>query len=163
MGIIAECEHCLAEYDAKRSTSRFCGPKCKQAFYRNRIAEPVTLSPKRVTLTQAKCVTVTEGKCWCCGGSIQAGLVCCGPCAWSGKAKAKRAGAYPPLLTDRTPEQMETDLRSTRLTGGYTMTASERANYKPASELKPGEYNHVSKLGDEDYDGVCTEKKAGAC
>ena len=36
------------------------------------------------------------------------------------------------------------------------MTESEREGYKPASELKPGEYNHISKLGDADYNGVCT-------
>ena len=59
------------------------------------------------------------GVCWCCGNRIPDGTVCCGPCAWSGKAKAERAGRYPPLLTDRTPEQMETDLCSLTLTGGY--------------------------------------------
>jgi len=53
--IIAECEHCLTEYDAKRSTSRFCGPKCKQAFYRNRMKTDVTV-------TAAKPVTVTGAK-----------------------------------------------------------------------------------------------------
>ena len=36
------------------------------------------------------------------------------------------------------------------------MTASARANYKPASELGPGEVNHVSKPGDQDYDSICT-------
>ena len=50
--ITTECEYCLAEYDAKRSTSRFCGPKCKQAFYRNRMKPGVTLR-------DAKVVTVT--------------------------------------------------------------------------------------------------------
>jgi len=53
--ITAECEHCLAEYDAKRSTSRFCGPKCKQAFYRNRMKPNVTLrDAKSVTVTKAE-------------------------------------------------------------------------------------------------------------
>ena len=31
------------------------------------------------------------------------------------------------------------------------LTAFERKHYKPASELKPGELNPVSKLGDEHY------------
>lgn len=35
-------------------------------------------------------------------------------------------------------------------------TESDREGYKPASELKPGEYNHVSKPGDADYDGIVT-------
>ncbi len=26
-------------------------------------------------------------KCWCCGNVIPEGTVCCGPCAWSGRAK----------------------------------------------------------------------------
>ena len=54
MAIIAECEWCNSEYDAKRSTSRFCGPKCKQAFYRNRMNPGVTLrDDKSVTVTKA--------------------------------------------------------------------------------------------------------------
>lgn len=126
MAIIAECEQCLTEYDAKRSTSRFCSPKCKQTFYRNRIkpavTDNVTVTPESVTLSAEPDVTVTQsdgyssrgvsGKCWCCGDDTHPGLVCCGPCAWSGRAKEKRAGRYPPLLTDRTPAQMETDLHS---------------------------------------------------
>ncbi len=31
-----------------------------------------------------------QPKCWCCGNDIPVGTVCCGPCAWPGKAKAKR-------------------------------------------------------------------------
>ncbi len=100
-------------------------------------------------------IVAIPGQCWCCGNDIGPGLVCCGPCAWSGKAKEKRAGRYPPLLTDRTPKQMEVDLRTPHLTG-YEMTATERANYKPADQLGKGEHNHVSKPGDADYDGVCT-------
>ena len=38
------------------------------------------------------------------------------------------------------------------------MTESECEGYKPASELKPGEYNHVSKPSDADYNGVCTSE-----
>ena len=57
MGIIAECKQCLQEYDAKRSTSLFCSPKCKQAFYRNRMkGVTVTLTTNKET----KSVTVTD-------------------------------------------------------------------------------------------------------
>lgn len=41
------------------------------------------------------------------------------------------------------------------------MKASERASYKPASELGPGEFNHVSKPGDADYVGVMAEPRIG--
>lgn len=135
---MAKCKQCRRDYEAKRSTSSYCSPKCKQEFYRNRM-------PKLVTLRDAKPVTVTKGKCWCCNADIELGLVCCGPCAWSGKAAAKRAGAYPPLLTDRTPDQMEADLHTTKLTGGYQMTDYEREHYVPASQLKAGQYNPASK------------------
>ena len=48
-----KCKQCGKEYEAKRSTSVYCGPKCKQEFYRNR------MSPA-VTVRNAKAVTVTE-------------------------------------------------------------------------------------------------------
>ncbi len=40
------------------------------------------------------------------------------------------------------------------------MSQSERKNYKPASELKPGELNKVSKPGDADYVPQCETTKA---
>ena len=85
---MANCKQCGREYEAKRSTSSYCSPKCKQEFYRNRV---VTVTPS-VTLTPSKPVTLTKGKCWCCGKDIEPILVCCQECAWSGKAAAKRAG-----------------------------------------------------------------------
>jgi hypothetical protein len=139
-----QCKQCGQDYKAKRNTSSYCSPKCKQEFYRNRI-RPV------VTLRDAKPVTVTKGKCWCCGKDIAPILVCCQECAWSGKAAAKRAGAHPPLFTDRTPKEMETDLHTLKLTGDYKLTDYEREHYKPASQLLPGQVNPVSKPGDEHY------------
>ena len=147
MAITAECKYCRREYDAKRRTSLYCSPKCKQEFYRNRMSKPVTLSSKSVTLKNAKPVTVTKGKCWCCGIDIAPILVCCQECAWSGKAAAKRAGAYPPLLTSRTPNQMETDLHILRPTGDHKMTVMERLFYRPAHQLLPGETNFISLPG----------------
>ena len=47
--------------------------------------------------------------------------------------------------------------KGVQLSSTYQMTASEQANYKPAIKLGSGEYNPVSKPGDEDYDGVHTE------
>jgi len=38
------------------------------------------------------------------------------------------------------------------------MTDYEREHYKPASQLRPGQYNPVSKPGGADYNGVCTEE-----
>lgn len=144
---MAKCKQCGTEYEAKRSTSSYCGPKCKQEFYRNRIPKSVTVSPESVTLRDAKSVTVTKGKCWCCGATIAKILVCCQECAWSGRAAAKRAGAYPPLLTDRTPDQMHTDLHTLRPTGNHKMTVMERLFYRPASQLLSGQTNFVSLPG----------------
>ena len=56
---MANCKQCGQEYEAKRSTSHYCSPKCKQEFYRNRMT-PVTVTP--VTLRDAKPVTVTSPK-----------------------------------------------------------------------------------------------------
>jgi len=54
---MAKCKQCSKEYEAKRSTSSYCSPKCKQEFYRNRM-KGVTVTP--VTLSNAKPVTVTD-------------------------------------------------------------------------------------------------------
>ena len=148
---MASCNQCGKEYEAKRSTSSYCSPKCKQEFYRNRA---VTLIPKSVTVRGTKSVTVIKGKCWCCGKDVEPILVCCQECAWSGKASAKRAGAYPPLLTDQTPAQMETDLHTLKISDDYVMTDFEREHYRPANQLQ-GQYNPVSKPGDSHYEPMC--------
>lgn len=54
---MAQCKQCGREYEAKRSTSSYCGPKCKQAFYRNRMNND-NVTP--VTVSSNKSVTVTE-------------------------------------------------------------------------------------------------------
>ena len=60
-----KCKQCNKEYEAKRSTSEYCSPKCKQEFYRNS-TKPVTVTP--VTLRDAKPVTVTSlEQCRYCG------------------------------------------------------------------------------------------------
>ena len=47
------CKQCNTEYDAKRSTSLYCSPACKQESYRNSMSKPVTLSNDQpVTLTE---------------------------------------------------------------------------------------------------------------
>ena len=54
---MANCKQCGQEYEAKRSTSHYCSPKCKQEFYRNRMkGVTVTL----VTAKETKSVTVTD-------------------------------------------------------------------------------------------------------
>lgn len=53
-----KCKQCGVEYEAKRSTSSYCSPKCKQEFYRNRI----NAKPEIVTLTQDKLVTVIKAE-----------------------------------------------------------------------------------------------------
>lgn len=127
---MGKCAYCgINEVEGKAKT---CSSKCRKALSR---------SVTSVTDNQCDGSSVTDhiqsipGKCWCCGDDIGPGLVCCGPCAWSGRAKEKRAGRYPPLLTDRTPEQMERDLHSKELTGPIPVV--------------------VGVPGDEDYNGIC--------
>ena len=147
---MANCKQCGKEYESKRSTSSYCSSKCRHEFYRNRMsnAKPISnANAKNVTLSNNAKIS---GTCWCCGKSIEPILVCCQECAWSGEAAVKRAGAYPPLLTDLTPGQMETDLHTLKLSSDYKMTDFEREHYRSANQLQ-GQYNPVSKPGDDDY------------
>jgi len=45
---MAKCMNCGKDYEAKRSTSSYCSPACKQAFYRNRM---VSVTGESVTVT----------------------------------------------------------------------------------------------------------------
>ena len=149
---MANCKQCNKDYQAT-GRSLYCSPACKQTFYRNRAAnvtaKRVTIASKSVTMTTFKAIVTPatiKGRCWCCGATIAKILVCCQECAWSGRAAAKRAAAYPPLLTDRTPDQMHTDLHTLRPTN-HKMTVMERLFYRPASQLLPGQTNFVSLPG----------------
>jgi len=164
---MAKCAYCGADVpqtEGKRA-KLYCNDKCRMAFVRKAsITERKPLTKPLTNITEQKPIKATSGVCWCCGAEIPKGTVCCGPCAWSGRAE--RAGSYPPLLTDRTPEQMEIDLNSLTLTGDCQMTDYEREHYKPASELAKGEHNPVrpvSKPGQEridaHYAGVCDDSR----
>ena len=55
-----KCLKCGKDYEPKRSTSKYCSSKCKQASYRNKVSvtQPeVTVTP--VTLSGSEPVTVT--------------------------------------------------------------------------------------------------------
>lgn len=144
---MAVCKRCGVEYEAKRSTSQYCGDACRLTAYKN----AKQLRAER----NAKVEEVeTVNTCRYCGAEIDHRLVCCMDCATSGKAEAARAGSYPPTLTDRTPNEMETDLHTATLTRGYELTEYEKQHYKPASQLASGQYNPVSKPGDVDYEGT---------
>ena len=153
------CKQCGKEYEAQRSTSEYCSQSCKKKFYRDRLKAveervPVSVplsTSQNVPLKSANPIKAIKGKCWCCGKDIEPILVCCQECAWSGKAAEKRAGAYPPLLTDRSPRQMDIDLSTLKFTGGYKMTDFENENYVPA-EFLDGRHNPVSKPGDASYE-----------
>jgi len=116
-----KCLNCgseVAQTEGKRQRM-YCNDACRVAFNRNarRTNEQGITEQPLPNSSNPNTITEQAGKCWCCGGDVQAGLVCCGPCAWSGKAKEERGGRYPPLLTSRTPTQMEADLHSKGLTG----------------------------------------------
>ena len=134
-----KCKQCGKEYQSKRITSSYCGPKCKQEFYRNRMkGVTVTL----VTAKETKSVTVTDitNPCVYCGKQLEfAILKCCYNCALEQPAKVSPATDGHALASRPALE----------FTG--KLTDFEREHYKPASELKPGKYNPVSKPGDSHY------------
>ena len=136
---MAKCSNCGKEYESKRITSSYCGPKCKQEFYRNRMKDvTVTL----VTAKETKSVTVTDvaNPCKYCGKQLDfAILECCSDCALKQPTKVSPARAGHILASRPALE----------FTG--KLTDFEREHYKPASELKPGQYNPVSKPGDNHY------------
>ena len=134
------CKQCGKEYKPKRNTSSYCGSNCKQEFYRNRMKDvTVTL----VTAKETKSVTVTgvTNPCKYCGKQLDfAILECCYNCALKQPTKASPAQDGH-ILASRP---------SLEFTG--KLTDFERERYKSASELKPGQYNPVSKPGDSHYE-----------
>lgn len=128
---MSKCKNCGKDYKAN-GRSLYCSPACKQTFYRNRI--PI-VTGRNVTIEPGR-VTIAKGKCWCCGKTIAPILTCCQECAWSGKAAAKRAGAYPPLLTSRTPDQMHTDLHTLKPTGNYKMTVMGKSKTERTEQIQ---------------------------
>ena len=146
----AKCLYCSELVGGEGTKPKlYCSDRCRKAYKRR--GEQTDRLSKRTEQTDK----VKGGVCWCCGAEIDKRTVCCQECAWSGKAKAERAGAYPPLLDDRTPSKMEADLSTLVLTGGYQLTAFEREHYKPADQLSKGEFNPVSLPGSPDYSGLC--------
>lgn len=139
---MAKCMYCSEPVESiGTKPKKYCSDRCRMAYKRR--VEETNRKSKRTQQTNR----VKGGTCWCCGKSIEPILVCCQECAWSGKAAAKRDGAYPPLLTNRTPNQMYTDLHTLKPTGNHKMTVMERLFYKPVDQLLPGETNFVSLPG----------------
>lgn len=95
-----KCLYCSVEHDRK---GKYCSNSCKMKDYRRRNAtvtvETLNVTVKDESVTVSDTVTqdvIQGGICWCCGDSdIPVNTICCGPCAWSGKAKIKRAGRLP--------------------------------------------------------------------
>ena len=92
----------------------YCNGTCKKAYQRK--AKLVDNGTQSISGHNETAIKGQVGKCWCCGKDVEPILVCCQECAWSGKAAAKRDGRYPPLLTNRTPRQMEIDLHTLKIT-----------------------------------------------
>lgn len=139
---MAKCMYCSEPVESiGTKPKKYCSDRCRMAYKRR--TEETNRQSKRTEQTNR----ITGGTCWCCGKAIAPILVCCQECAWSGKATAKRAGAYPPLLTDRTPKKMELDIQTARPTGNYRMTVMERLFYKPADQLLTGDTNFMSLRG----------------
>ena len=136
---MAECKQCGTDYEAKRSTSSYCSPKCKQEFYRNRMkGVTVTL----VTAKETKNVTVTD--------------------------KPKR-GKDIKCFEDLPPDVQETIKMMSQRAGKIDPIekAKRTAAAIKYQHLFPDRYENQStvlsgvavtgKPGDADYNGVCTE------
>lgn len=139
---MVKCLYCGEEVTSEGTKpKKYCSDRCRMKY--KRVELQTNRSNKRTEQTNK----VEGGKCWCCGKSIHPKLVCCQECTWSGKVEAKRVGVYPPTLTDRTPKEMERDLQTPRVTGGYEMTVMEQLFYRPIDQLMPDQHNFVSKSG----------------
>lgn len=133
---MAKCKQCGQGYDAKRSTSAYCSPKCKQEFYRNRIkpatVTSVTIKSKPVTVS----VSVTN-PCKHCGKQLDfAILECCYKCAIDRPSRSASPAKDGHTLSSRP---------ALEFTG--KITVMERLFYRPVGQLKPGETNFVSLPG----------------
>lgn len=172
-----KCRQCGAEYEAKRSTSRFCSNKCRQAADRNARAE------------QAKAVTLKRfEKCRYCGVDLPKLQTprkypgACLKCVNEGRKSEDKSGLDVSCFEDL-PEDVQQSIETTSkhaddyeaekakrtkaaikyqrifpdrhfnktTTGKYMMTAYEQQHYKPANELHAHEFNPVSKPGDSHY------------
>ena len=83
----------ICETETGSDKRRTCSGSCRAKAHRQR-----TRTPDIVAHTVERTQLVKGGVCWCCGAEIESILVCCGSCAWSGRAKAKRAGVAPPRI-----------------------------------------------------------------
>ena len=115
--------------------------KCKNCgveYEARRSTSEYCSSKCRKLAFQAREGKVSVPHCKYCGVELEhPKQVCCGPCAW------KRDG------TARTERRPLFQMQPPKFTG--KLTDFEREHYKPASELKVGEHNPVSKPGDEHY------------
>ena len=163
MAIIAECEWCNSEYDAKRSTSRFCGPKCKQAFYRNRMkgvtvteearSVTVTAKPKRNVFTKL----VLEG--------MTKGVTVTGSGARVIPKRGKDIKCFEDLPADVQQAVNMMSMVNDKI--DQTIKANRTAIAIHYQHIFPGRYEPTDavcsgvvtgKPGDADYNGICTEE-----
>lgn len=158
---MVKCLNCgleVKQHEGKRN-KLYCNDACRKAYRRK--AKMVEVPERNIpgptpiadTITGQKplpdTIQAIPGQCWCCGKDIGPGLVCCGPCAWSGKAKAKRAGCSPPALISRTTSQHE--YNSVGAVMG--MSGNDKYDY-PAS--KPGDADHEGVAGQHAHEGRTT-------
>lgn len=141
---MANCKQCGQDYEAKRSTSVYCSPKCKQEFYRNRMSKPVTVS-------DAKPVTVTSESGCHDGFEII-----------TSSDKPKR-GKDIKCFNDLPEDVRLTILKMSRDKEDYEKRVVAAIRYQ---HLFPDRYENQStvllgvvvtgKPGDVDYNGICT-------
>ena len=59
--MIQNCEHCGLEYDAKRSTSKYCGNKCRKLAFQS-VSVPVFNENANSTGSDASVVILSDGQ-----------------------------------------------------------------------------------------------------
>ncbi|KKN47758.1 hypothetical protein LCGC14_0659920 [marine sediment metagenome] len=105
---------------------RTCSGSCRAKAHRLRTRTPDNVA-HAVERTHTDTGIVKGGICWCCGSDINMALVCCGPCAWSGKAAAQRAGRAPVRIGDRPTLHPSIIAGINRLTTNPDGTVDEQA------------------------------------
>ncbi len=81
----------ICETETGSDKRRTCSGSCRAKAHRQRMRTPDTIA-HTVERTRTDTGIVKGGICWCCGSDINDSLICCGPCSWTGLAKAQRAG-----------------------------------------------------------------------
>ncbi len=128
---MAKCEQCKKEYEAKRSTSRYCGAKCRKlAFRKNGKVSVPEVSVPAYSEDQAKLIVLHKAEDDLDEFLEKMVLPC--PEKWWG------IDDHAAWIRWNKPEWIP-------------------EGYKTEAELEPGQHNIPPLPGNADYVGVCSD------